>query len=72
MTLLVPYQQHSETSFAAAEAIAPHLGALQEKVLTFIRNSREIGATDEEIQFATEMAGNTARPRRVERTPCRP
>lgn len=54
------------TSKAAAEAIAPTAATLRAKVLAFIRECGERGATDEEIQNALDMVGNTERPRRGE------
>ncbi len=61
-----PYQPHSATSRAAAVAIAPKLGALQTRVLRFIANRGEHGATDEEICDGLELNPSTGRPRRVE------
>lgn len=61
-----PYQKHSETSRAAAEAIKPGLNALQQKVLNIIRLEPSWGATDEEIQMMANMNPSTQRPRRIE------
>lgn len=63
-----PYQRHSETSRAAAEAIAPKLNALQQKVLDYIRSQGAHGSTDNEAQAALGMSGSTERPRRIELT----
>jgi predicted transcriptional regulator len=63
MPAVVPAQVHSETSLAAAEAIRPRLGELQQRVLAVVRHSP---ATDEEIQDALGMGPSTERPRRVE------
>ena len=60
------YQRHSPTSQAAAEAIAPTTGTLRAEVYAFLKLRGEQGATDEEIQRALHMEGNTARPRRRE------
>ena len=54
------------TSKAAAKAIEPSAEVLRGQVLAYIRSQGERGATDEEIQQALEMQGNTERPRRGE------
>ncbi len=61
-----PYQPSSDTSREAAVAIQPHLNKLQSKVLRFLTERGEHGATDEEIQTALEMSPSTQRPRRIE------
>lgn len=61
-----PHQSHSETSRAAAKRILPKVGTLRRQVYDFIESTGLIGATDEEIQVALHMNGNTARPRRRE------
>lgn len=61
-----PYQRHSDTSRAAAEAIKPKRVSLRQRVLDAIRTNGLYGMTDEEIQAATGISPNTARPRRVE------
>lgn len=61
-----PAQRHSPTSVAAAEGIEPRAETLRRAVLEFLRQRGEQGATDEEIQDALAMPGNTARPRRRE------
>jgi transcription initiation factor IIE alpha subunit len=60
----VPCQRHSPTSRQAAESVRPHLGALQQRVLDFIRDRG--GATDNEIIAGTGLSGSTVRPRRIE------
>jgi hypothetical protein len=60
----VPYVRHSETSRAAADAMAPHVTPLQQKVMDFLREHGP--ATDEEMQAGIPMGANTQRPRRVE------
>lgn len=60
-----PYS-NGTTSRAAAEKIAPSAAALREQVLAFIRSRGTQGATDEEVQDALGMLGNTQRPRRGE------
>lgn len=57
---------NTTTSLAAAIAIEPHAETLRERVYAAIVKAGERGATDEEIQAATGMDGNTQRPRRVE------
>ena len=61
-----PYQKHSPTSQAAAEAILPKTGTLRRMVYNFIAQRGHYGATDEEIQSCLSMGANTQRPRRVE------
>lgn len=63
---LPPFVGHSETSRLAALSFYPRQGTARRKVLDFIAESG--GATDEEIQDALRMSGNTERPRRVELT----
>lgn len=61
-----PPHSGSETSRAAAESIKPNAGTLRAMVLEFIEAQGERGATDDEIQRALGMEGNTERPRRQE------
>jgi hypothetical protein len=61
-----PYQPHSETSHAAAEAIEPDLATLRGKVLAHLRACGKDGATDDEMQVALDMNPSTQRPRRIE------
>jgi len=58
-----PFQAHSETSRAAAEAIKPTAQTQRERVYALLR-SRD--ATDEEIASFLNMNPSTARPRRIE------
>ena len=60
-----PPHSGSPTSRAAAEQIKPTAGTLRAMVLEYLQG-RTDGATDEEMQRALEMAGNTQRPRRNE------
>ena len=61
---LPPHQWHSDTSRAAAQAIAPKFGTLTRDVL--LQLSRfPYGLTDEEGQIAAGMQGNSYRPCRV-------
>ena len=61
---LPPHQWHSDTSRAAAEAIAPKFGTLTRDVLLQLSRFPE-GLTDEEGQRAAGMQGNSYRPCRV-------
>lgn len=59
-----PAQRHSPTSVAAATAIKPAMGALEQRVYDFLV---EYGPhTDEQIQDALDMNPSTQRPRRVD------
>jgi hypothetical protein len=53
------------TSRLAAEQLE-NPEALRRKVFDFIASQGKLGATDEEIQIALRMSGNTQRPRRWE------
>lgn len=55
-----------DTSIIAAADVLPRTGTQRRRVYDFIRRQAEHGATDEEIQEALRMGGNTERPRRVE------
>lgn len=61
-----PYQPHSITSRDAARLIKPVAGTWRAKVLDYIRNNRDYGATDEEIQIGLALKTNSELPRRVE------
>lgn len=61
-----PYQSHSETRAAAAEAIRPTAHTLRAEVLRFLEGLGFVGATDEEMQVALNMNPSTQRPRRIE------
>ena len=54
------------TSKEAAVAIEPNAETLRKKILDFLRLCGQDGATDDEIQKALNMTGNTERPRRGE------
>ncbi len=60
------FQPHSETSRAAWLESRPTAAVLRGVILAYIESRGENGATDEEIQAALMMPGNTERPRRVE------
>lgn len=66
-----PYQgfpPHSDgdTSLKAAIQIVPDVETLRASVLAYLIRCGYRGATDEEIQEALGMSGNTERPRRRE------
>ncbi len=61
-----PSQRHSPTSVAAADEIGPALNDLQIRLLAFLRERGENGATDEEGIEALGWSASTYRPRRVE------
>lgn len=52
-----------ETSARAAEKALPRSGTKRAKVYEFLRSN--YGATDEEIEIALGMSGNTVRPTRI-------
>lgn len=66
MTLLAPYQAHSDTSREAAESITPKIGSLQAKVLAFIAEHGPV--TDPQISDGLGLSPNSIRPRRIELT----
>ena len=55
-----------ETSLEALESVKPSTDVMRAKVAQFIRRRKKKGATDEEVQDALDMNGNTQRPRRWE------
>jgi len=61
---LPPHQAHSDTSTAAAEAIAPKFGTITRSVLVEL-SKYPSGLTDEEAQHIIGMQGNSYRPCRV-------
>lgn len=56
----------TETSAAAAESMEANAANLRGLVFRFLKLQGINGATDEEIQIALGMTGNTERPRRRE------
>lgn len=61
-----PPHSGSATSRAAAEQIRPNAETLRAKVLEYIEQRGQRGATDQEMQIGLHMQGNTQRPRRKE------
>jgi hypothetical protein len=61
---LPPHQGHSDTSRAAAGAIAPKFGTMTRSVLVQL-SKYPSGLTDEEAQNISGMQGNSYRPCRV-------
>ena len=61
---LPPHQHHSDTSRAAAAAIAPKFGRMTESVLKTLARYPS-GLTDEEAQRIMGMEGNSYRPCRI-------
>lgn len=55
----------SPTSRAAAESVRPRAGSQAERVLAFVTDQADYGATDLEIQKSLNLPGDTQRPRRV-------
>ena len=61
-----PHQRHSDTSYEAALRILGTAQTKRGRVYRYIRDRKQLGATDEEIQFTLNMDPNTERPRRRE------
>jgi len=55
---------HTETSRQAAEAVRPIASELERRVYQYLASCGILGATDEQIQEALGMDGNSERPRR--------
>jgi transcription initiation factor IIE alpha subunit len=53
------------TSIAAAQKVLPRTGSLRRKVYEYILNQGLRGATDQEIEKALHIEGNTVRPTRI-------
>jgi len=58
-----PAQRHSATSVEAAQAIEPRAATLRRRVLDYLRECGDRGATRQEVEAALGMSGNTVRPR---------
>ena len=65
--VLPPNLPHNgtDTSKQAAKLIRDFAGSQQDRVLRFIQNMGERGATDQEIELGTGLPGNSVRPRRT-------
>ena len=61
-----PSQAHSATSQAAAASIKKRIGPMHKRVIAYLKDRPDFGATDEEMMAALNMGGNTLRPRRRE------
>lgn len=61
-----PATNGTPTSSEAAAQIEPTAGTLRAAVLEYVRNCKQHGATDEEVQVALSMNPSTQRPRRQE------
>jgi hypothetical protein len=61
-----PPSESTETSTDAARSMSKAAQKLRAKVLRLVSQAGPHGCTDEEIQLALRMAGNTERPRRRE------
>ena len=59
-----PPHNGTDTSRLAAELAKPFVGKQRERVFEFIKSQGDHGATDEEIQTALKLTGNSERPRR--------
>jgi hypothetical protein len=57
---------HPDTSHYAADRIRPRTGTQRARVLEFIQQADEFGATDEEIQDGLGLNPSSQRPRRQE------
>ena len=60
----LPYQRHSETSRAAAQAARPNARTAREAVMDCIRDHGPLA--DREIQNLLGLEGSSERPRRIE------
>jgi uracil-DNA glycosylase family 4 len=56
----VPYAKGSATSKAAAQAIAPHVENLAERVFRYVEQQGPLGATRDEVEVALDMIHQTA------------
>jgi hypothetical protein len=61
-----PHVAGSATSAEAASEAKPSAAVWRARVFTFIEGKGTEGATDEEVQHALALGGNTQRPRRCE------
>jgi hypothetical protein len=63
---LPPHQKHSDTSKGAALGLSEQRRATLRAAVFRYLSLAAVGATDEEMQCALQMDGNTQRPRRCE------
>ena len=61
-----PPAQNKPTSISAAKHIRPNAGTIRAMVRNHIVLQGSYGATDQEIQHALGLSGDTERPRRIE------
>ncbi len=66
LRLRQPPTNGTDTSAAAARSVAADAHIQRARILRFVRESGAFGATDQEIEHALALAGNTVRPRRGE------
>lgn len=63
---LPAHQWHSDTSTEAAEAIAPKMKSMTNKIFDLIGSQGGYGLTDDEGMVQTNMDGNSYRPCRID------
>lgn len=61
---IAPFQRHSDTSYAAAKAIAPHAGAQRARVYATLVAYGP--STQEQLSDALGLGGDSVRPRTIE------
>ena len=66
VAVISPPHNGTDTSRAAAHSVASEATAQRERVYAYIRSCGALGATDQEIESALNLGGNTVRPRRGE------
>lgn len=63
--IVPPHQKHSDTSRAAAASMIPKFKGLMLSLMKFFKARGDIGMTDEEGQYMSQVNGNSYRPARV-------
>lgn len=63
--IVPPHQRHSDTSRAAAASMVPKFKGLMLNLMKFFKARADIGMTDEEGQYMSQVNGNSYRPARV-------
>jgi len=53
------------TSIATADAVLPKTGTWRRKIYDYVQARGFDGATDQEIEIALQLSGNTERPTRI-------